>query len=492
MIKEISPFLVNMRDTLENVLERINHLGEGVAILVDDDGRFRQTVTDGDLRRLILKTHSLDVTLECLPRVDSVTCLERTEPNQALEIMVTRQIEHLPVITDDGRPVGLFVRRELDDRILLSTPHMSDHEYEYIEEAFRTNWIAPLGPNVDAFEKEIVSYTGGGYAAATNSGTAAIHLALILLGVQAGDRVFCSTFTFVASANPILYQGAIPVFIDSELESWNMSVNALERALEDAKKLNQLPKAVVVANIYGQSADFDRILDLCNHFDIPVIEDAAESLGATYKGKASGTLGRIGIFSFNGNKVITTSGGGMLVSDEIELVERAKFLSTQSREESQYYVHREIGYNYRMSNVLAGIGRGQLKVLADRVKARQDVFHLYRQELSHHEHIQWMPESEYGECTHWLTAFTIDSTCSSIKPGDVIQKLRSENIEARHVWNPLHRQPLFEGCAYYRHGEKSVSDDLFEAGVCLPSSSNLSKTQQFRIIEVLDKILSGN
>ncbi|WP_312502531.1 aminotransferase class I/II-fold pyridoxal phosphate-dependent enzyme, partial [Bacillus luti] len=267
-------------------------------------------------------------------------------------------------------------------RIYLSSPHMSGHEQKYIKDAFDSNWIAPLGPNVDEFERELASFVGVKGGAAVSSGTAAIHLALRLLNVQKGDIVFCSSFTFVASANPIVYLGAEPVFIDSEPETWNMSPQALAIALHDANKAGKLPKAVILVHLYGQSAKLDEILSLCNDYDVPVIEDAAESLGSTYKGKASGTFGKFGIYSFNGNKIITTSGGGMLVSNDTEAIEKAKFLATQARDPAPHYQHSQIGYNYRMSNILAGIGRGQLEVLEDRVRSRRRIFNRYYEELS--------------------------------------------------------------------------------------------------------------
>ena len=293
-------------------------------------------------------------------------------------------------------------------RIFLSSPHMSGNEQIYINDAFDTNWIAPLGPNVDAFEKEIASYVGVEDAAALSSGTAAIHLALRLLDVRTGDKVFCSSLTFIASANPISYEGAEPVFIDSEPETWNMSPLALEHALADAKREGQLPKAVIVVNLYGQNAKMDEILSVCNEYEVPIIEDAAESLGSTYKGKASGTFGKFGIYSFNGNKIITTSGGGMLVSNDVEALKKARFLATQARDPAPHYQHSQFGYNYRMSNILAGVGRAQLEVLNDRVESRRLVFERYQHELANIPGIHFMPESANTRSNRWLTTLTID------------------------------------------------------------------------------------
>lgn len=371
-------------------------------------------------------------------------------------------------------------------RIFLSSPHMSGYEEEYIKEAFATNWIAPLGPQVDAFEKEICEYIGAKGAVALSSGTAAIHLALKLLGIGQGDIVFSSTLTFIASINPALYQGAIPVFIDSEPDSWNMSPLALQKAFKDAKVQGKLPKAVIVVNLYGQSADMQTILDICNEYDVPIIEDAAESLGATYKGKKSGALGKFGIYSFNGNKIITTSGGGMLISDDIKALEKAKFWATQARDPAPWYQHSEIGYNYRLSSISAAIGRGQLRVLDDRVKARRCVFDSYYQAFRSIEGIDFMPEADYGKHNRWLTVILIDKVKLGVAPLEIIDVLEKENIELRPVWKPMHLQPLFKSCRYYTHEEElSISDILFESGLCLPSGSNMTIDEQERVITFL-------
>ncbi|PEB56284.1 pyridoxal phosphate-dependent aminotransferase [Bacillus pseudomycoides] len=369
-------------------------------------------------------------------------------------------------------------------RIYLSSPHMSGNEQKYIKDAFDTNWIAPLGPNVECFEKELASFVGARDAVAVSSGTAAIHLALQLLDVQKGDTVFCSSFTFVASANPIVYLGAEPIFIDSEPETWNMSPKALEHALYDADKEGKLPKAVIVVHLYGQSAKIDEILSLCNKYNVPIIEDAAESLGSTYKGKASGTFGKFGVYSFNGNKIITTSGGGMLVSDDIDALKKARFLATQARDSAPYYQHSQIGYNYRMSNILAGVGRAQLEVLEDRVRTRRYIFERYYQELSNIPGFHFMPELENTSSNRWLTTLTVDEKEAGISIESLLKSLAEENIEARPAWKPLHMQPLFEGGKYYPHGN-DVSKQLFEKGICLPSGSNMLDEDQQRVIQVI-------
>ncbi len=371
-------------------------------------------------------------------------------------------------------------------RIYLSPPHMGEKEQSFIKEAFEKNWIAPVGPNINLFEKELADYVGIKGAVALSSGTAALHLALRYLGVGVGDTVFCSTFTFVASANPILYQGAEPIFIDSEPDSWNISPDALKYALSEAEKSGKLPKAVIVVNLYGQSADMDPLLEICNQFNVPIIEDAAESLGATYKGKASGTIGEFGIYSFNGNKIITTSNGGMLVSDNLEALEKARFWSTQAKENTKHYQHKEIGYNYRLSNILAGIGRGQLMVLNDRINSRRKIFQNYFSELSDIDGIAFMKEANFGRSTHWLTALTIDPDITGTTVENIIDALEAHNIEARRLWKPMHLQPLYKTNKYYPHEkERSISDELFDKGICLPSGSNLTENEQSRIIELI-------
>ncbi|MGG4489213.1 aminotransferase class I/II-fold pyridoxal phosphate-dependent enzyme [Metabacillus idriensis] len=381
----------------------------------------------------------------------------------------------------------------MNKRIYLSPPHMSGNEQKYINQAFESNWIAPLGPNVNAFEKEMANYVGAQGAVALSSGTAAIHLALKLLEVKKGDYVFCSTLTFVASANPILYERAIPVFIDSEPDTWNMSPEALIQAFLDAEKRNQLPKAVIVVNLYGQIAKMDEITAICDLYGVPIIEDAAESLGSTYKGKNSGTFGKFGIFSFNGNKIITTSGGGMLVSDETELLEEARFLAAQARDTAPYYEHSQTGYNYRLSNILAGIGRGQLEVLDDRVRSRREIFELYKEQFSELPGVQLMPELAETKSNRWLTALTINEEEFGMNAASLIQLLEKENIEARHVWKPLHMQPLFKESLFYPHNENHrISEELFNLGLCLPSGSGMSRDDQLIIIKCIKSAIITN
>lgn len=371
--------------------------------------------------------------------------------------------------------------------ILLSTPHIGSQELAFVKQAFDTNWIAPVGPHVDAFEQEFCQITGAGYAAAVSSGTAALHLALQLVGVGSGDEVFCSTLTFAATANPIIYLGAKPVFIDSDRISWNMNPELLQEALQKRAYFGKLPKAVILVHLYGQSADIEPILQVCDQYNIPLIEDAAEALGATYKGLSPGTFGRVGIYSFNGNKIITTSGGGMLVSDDDQLVMKAKFLATQARDPAPHYQHSEIGYNYRLSNVLAGIGRGQLQVLNQRVAARRRNFEIYQSALGDLPGIEFMPEANFGYSTRWLTALTVATEAFGADREYIRLQLAKEQIEARPVWKPLHLQPVFSECECIG-GE--VGEDLFMRGLCLPSGSNLTDEDLERVISVIKAIYS--
>lgn len=376
---------------------------------------------------------------------------------------------------------------EENKRIYLASPHMGGLEEVFVKEAFDTNWIAPLGANVDGFEKELSEYVGSKTGAALSSGTAAIHMALKVIGVEKGDKVFCSSLTFAASCNPIIYEGGIPVFIDSEPESHNMSPVALEKAFKAYEEKGEMPKAVIVVNLYGQSADMDKIIEICKKYNVPIIEDAAESLGATYKGKYSGTFGEYGIYSFNGNKIITTSGGGMLVSNNEEGIAKVRFWSTQARDKARHYEHTELGYNYRMSNIVAGIGRGQLRVLEDRIAKKKEIFKTYKEAFKEIEDIEMMPVCEYGEPNYWLTTITLNEN-SKVKPLDIILALEKENIESRPIWKPMHIQPYYKEYDFYSHndeGEISISEDIFNRGLCLPSDTKMTKEEQERVIKII-------
>jgi dTDP-4-amino-4,6-dideoxygalactose transaminase len=369
----------------------------------------------------------------------------------------------------------------MNKRIWLSPPHMGGSELKYIHEAFDTNWVSPAGPHITGFEEDLARYLGEDVsAAALSSGTAAIHLALIILGVQAGDEVICSSFTFSGSCNPIVYQRATPVFIDSENETWNMDPVLLKASIEDRlNKTGKKPKAIIVVHLYGMPARIDEIVSIARQYEIPVIEDAAEALGSTYKGRKCGTFGDFGILSFNGNKIITTSGGGALVSKRPEWIEKARFLATQARDKAPHYQHSEIGYNYRLSNISAGIGRGQMEVLEERVKQRRSVFDAYKSLFPVSE-VQFLPEPPGSFSNRWLTTVLIDN--QDVTPEDWRLKLEAQSIESRPLWKPMHLQPVFAPYPSYTNG---VSDRLFERGICLPSGSQLDMTDIQRIVKGL-------
>lgn len=377
---------------------------------------------------------------------------------------------------------------EPTEKIWLSSPHMSGEEMKYIEEAFRNNHVFPLGPNVTGLEKDIMHYTGSKACTCLVSGTSAIHLGLILLDIGVGDEVFCSTFTFSASANPIAYQGATPVFIDSEPTTWNMSPELLEKALVERKSSGKMPKAIILVHLYGMPARIDEIMEIANRYQVPVIEDAAESLGSTFKGQATGTFGEMGVYSFNGNKIITTSGGGALVSPNQEYCSKALFLATQARDAAPHYQHSHIGYNYRMSNICAGIGRGQMEVLDKRVAKRRENFEFYRENLSQMEGItfQTAPDDRFFS-NHWLTAITIDPLLTGgVSREKIYNALNELNIETRPLWKPMHLQPVFEKYPAYLNG---TSDRLFDLGLCLPSSSNITDTERQKVVEAIKETI---
>jgi len=368
------------------------------------------------------------------------------------------------------------------DRLYLSPPHIGPDELAYVTEAFETNWVAPVGPHVDAFEAEFAAYTGASHAVAVSSGTAALHLVLRLLGVERGDEVAVSDLTFCASVNPILYENGTPVFVDSERASWNLDPNLVEDLFRQREAAGRQIKALVAVHLYGQTVDLDPIVELCERYGVALVEDAAEALGASYKGRSPGIDGTAGIFSFNGNKIITTSGGGMLVTDDPGFAAHAKKLATQAREAAPHYEHAEVGFNYRMSNVLAGIGRGQLRVLDDRVTARRAVFEAYREALGDLPGIAFMPEASWGRHTRWLTCLTIDEDAFGASREDVRLALEAANVEARPVWKPMHLQPVY---STYESIGGGVSKALFKEGLCLPSGSAMQPGDIERVVDLV-------
>lgn len=381
----------------------------------------------------------------------------------------------------------------MPERIFLSAPHLGGAEQRHVAEAFASNYIAPIGPQLAAFERRFEEHLGGGHCVAVSSGTAALHLALRLAGVGPGDTVLCSDLTFIGSVTPILMQGATPTFVDSEPGSWNLDPALAARYLDDAARPGRRPKALVLVHLYGQAADFDPVAEACAEHGVELVEDAAESLGATYKGRPTGTLARMGIFSFNGNKIITTGGGGMFASRDQALADRARFLSTQAREPAAHYEHADWGYNYRLSNVAAAIGLGQMEVLPERVRRRREIFAAYRERLADLEEIAFMPEAAHGTCNRWLTCVTLGR--GRDQGFALREKLRlaleAENIESRPVWKPMHLQPVFRDAAFVGDRERAVSADLFWRGLCLPSGTGMADTDLDRVCAVVRKTLRG-
>lgn len=375
-----------------------------------------------------------------------------------------------------------------NDRIWLSLAHMGGEEQKFVQEAFDTNWVVPLGPNVDGFENDLAKYLDDNVTvAALSAGTAAIHLGLILLGVKAGDEVICQSFTFSASANPILYQGATPIFVDSEKDTWNMCPELLEQAIKDRIAKGKKPKAIIVVHLYGMPAKMDEITEIALKYDIPILEDAAEALGSSFKGEKCGVLGAFGVLSFNGNKIITTSGGGALVAHDKEAIKKARFLATQSREPKPYYHHKEIGYNYRMSNVVAGVGRGQMIVLEDRVNGRRKNNEFYRERLANIKGLSFQtePDNNYYS-NYWLTSILIDPNVIKVSPEELRLALEEHNIETRPLWKPMHLQPIFEKYPCYCNG---VSEELFNQGLCLPSGTILTQDELSKVADAIIEIL---
>jgi dTDP-4-amino-4,6-dideoxygalactose transaminase len=373
----------------------------------------------------------------------------------------------------------------MKEKIWLSSPHMGGAEVKYVQEAFETNWISPVGPHITAFETALATYNDIPHCAALSSGTAAIHLALIILGVEHGDEVICSTFTFSGSCNPIAYQGAIPVFVDSERLTWNMDPVLLEEAIVDRqKKTGRKPKAIIAVHLYGMPAQIEAIMDVARRHEIPVIEDAAEALGSTYRGKKLGTFGDLGIYSFNGNKIITTSGGGALVARNEGWIQHAKFLSTQARDPAPHYEHSHIGFNYRLSNVCAGIGRGQMEILQTRVEQKREIYNVYKKTLENFPGIGFLPEPDGAFSNRWLTTVVLDEKITGFSPDSLRLALDAENAESRPLWKPMHMQPVFKDCPSYSNG---VSEELFRTGLCLPSGTNTTQDQFLRVLETIKR-----
>ena len=471
-------------------MSRIETLDEKMCVVCGADGKVLRTVTDGDVRRCLLAGGGMDDTLDSLPEKAPIVAAKGTSDAALLQKLKDHAIQDILIVDEVGTPVQIRNRASLESKILLSPPHMGATEMTFVQRAFDDNWVAPAGPNLVQFEKVFAKQTGRDHALALSSGTAALHLALRVLSIGAGHRVYVSDLTFAASLQPILYESATPVLIDSEPVSWNMSPVALERKLAQDKAAGTLPTAIIVVHLYGQSADILAVMALADAYGVPVIEDAAESLGATNGNKPSGAHGLLSAFSFNGNKMITTSGGGALVSDRADLIERARKLSTQGRDPADHYQHSEVAYNYRMSNILAGIGLGQLDVLDERVARRREIFDLYRQALSKITGISFQGNAPDSLGSRWLTVIELDPDHIPYHPYQFMRRLRQLGIETRPAWKPMHMQPLCQDFEMVPHTEEEiVSSTLFLRSLCLPSGSSMSDGDVARVVAAIRSII---
>lgn len=484
--------LIGSDASIRDALAQLNRLRLKLCVVVDGEGRLVQTVTDGDVRRALLTDLSLDAPVAKMPHRAPVAFVESTEHSVMAEALSDPAILAVVIVDEENRPLRLAGHRELSKTILLSPPHLGTAEAEYVRQAFDDNWVAPIGPNVDAFELELRRLSGSEHAIALSSGTAGLHLALRALNLAEGARVYVSDLTFVGSLQPILYERLEPVLIDCEPETWNMSSAALASRLERDAAAGTLPGAIIVVHLYGQSADMDAIVAIADKYDVPIIEDAAESLGARYGNAASGSHGLIGVYSFNGNKIITTSGGGALVTNDATIAARVRKLATQGRDSAEHYQHSEIAYNYRMSNVLAGIGLGQIEVIGARVERRRHIFRRYQEELGSIPGIAFQKEVDGSYGNRWLTVVSFDPNHLLIHPYQLMRRLRERGIETRPAWKPMHMQPLCAGKTFEPHSESDVvSSAHFLRSLCLPSGSSLSDAEQDRVIAAIRDICAG-
>lgn len=487
---EVERFVLSPSDTLRAAMSKIETLQEKMCVVYGENGKVLRTVTDGDVRRFLLAGGSMDDTLGILPEKVPVAATQGTSDAELLQKLQEYAIQAILIVDEAGNPLQIRSRSSLESKIMLSPPHIGATEMTFVQQAFDDNWVAPAGPNLVQFEQAFAKKTGRDHALALSSGTAALHLALQVLDIGVGDRVYVSDLTFAASLQPILYEKATPVLIDSEPVSWNMSPAALERKLAQDKAAAILPAAIIVVHLYGQSADIEAVMALADAYGIAVIEDAAESLGATNGNKPSGAHGLLSVFSFNGNKMITTSGGGALVSDRADLIERARYLSTQGRDPADHYQHSKVAYNYRMSNVLAGIGLGQLDVLNERVARRREIFDLYRQGLSDIAGISFQGNAPDSLGSRWLTVIELDPDHIPCHPYVLMRRLRQLGIETRPAWKPMHMQPLCRGVEMVPHTEKDiVSSTLFLRSLCLPSGSSMSDDDVARVLAAIRNII---
>ena len=487
---EIDRFALSSNEKLRTAMSKIETLEEKLCVVCGADGKVLRTVTDGDVRRFLLAGGTMNDTLAALPKKTPIVARCGTSDAKLLQAMEDNKIHAIVVVDRVGAPVQILSRISLERKILLSPPHLGEIEMAYVQEALDSNWVAPAGPNVAKFETNLAKRTGHNHALAVSSGTAALHLALRVLCIGAGDRIYVSDLTFVATVQPILYENAIPVLIDSEPVSWNMSPIALERKLAQDKAAGVLPAAIIVVHLYGQPADMVAIMSLADAYGIPVIEDAAESLGATIEDKPSGAHGLLSAFSFNGNKIITTSGGGALVSDRADLIDRARNLSSQGRDPAEHYQHSSVAYNYRMSNVLAGIGLGQLHVLDAHVWRRREIFGLYSKGLLDVGGFSFQGDTVNSLGCRWLTVIQCDPNVIHLHPYQIMRSLTRFGIETRPGWKPMHMQPLCKKFEFVPHTEQDiVSSSLFLRSLCLPSGSKMSDADVERVVSAIRNII---
>ena len=493
MSTDINASKVSLSDTIRFTMAKLEVLQLKLCVVCDAMGRVVRIVTDGDVRRFLLAGGTMDDLLVALPEKKPILALHGTPDAELLDAMVNNDINAILLVDKVGAPVRICSRASLDKKILLSPPHLGDREMRHVQEAFDSNWIAPAGPNLTIFENNLVKNTGHQHVLAVSSGTAALHLALRVLDISASDRVYVSDLTFIASVQPILYENAVPVFIDSEPSSWNMSPIALERKLMKDQASGDLPAAIIVVHLYGQVADMPAIMRVADKYEIPVIEDAAESLGATIDNKPCGSSGTLSAFSFNGNKMITTSGGGALASNSYKLIERARNLATQGRDPAEHYQHSAISYNYRMSNVLASIGIGQLDVLADRVMRRREIFELYRQGLMGNIGFSFQQDTPNSFGCRWLTVVEFNPDIIDLHPYQIMRRLSQFGIETRPAWKPMHMQPLCSEYEFEPHSEEHVvSSSLFLRALCLPSGSAMLNTDVERVVSSIENVILGD
>lgn len=483
-------FVLSPSDTLRAAMSKIDALEEKMCVVYRADGKLLRTVTDGDVRRFLLAGGAMDDTLDILPEKTPIVAIQGTSDAELLKKLQEYAIQAILIVDEAGVPVQIRSRASLETKIMLSPPHIGVSEMTFVQRAFEDNWVAPAGPNLVQFEQAFAKQTGRGHALALSSGTAALHLALRVLDIGIGDRVYVSDLTFAASLQPILYENATPVLIDSEPVSWNISPDALERKLAEDQAAARLPAAIIVVHLYGQSANIKAVMELADAYGVPVVEDAAESLGATNGNKPSGSHGLLSAFSFNGNKMITTSGGGALVSDRADLIERARYLSTQGRDPADHYQHSQVAYNYRMSNILAGIGLGQLGVLNERVARRREIFDHYRQGLSGIAGISFQGDAPDSLGSRWLTVVELDPNHIHCHPYQLMRRLRQLGIETRPAWKPMHMQPMCKGFEMVPHtAEEIVSSTLFLRSLCLPSGSSMADGDVARVVAAVRSII---